>query len=86
MIKCKCQGVSIFPASSGLFSCVDLMNDGGTFQVMSDEMCGALPSPVTTRFHPNPGQSRPRFSFSRSATATAARTPHPATSPKMYQR
>ncbi|KAA0718213.1 hypothetical protein E1301_Tti001193 [Triplophysa tibetana] len=53
---------------------------------MGDEVCGALPGPVTNPFHPNPGQSRPRFSFSRSATATAARTPHNATSPKLYQR
>ncbi|KAA0706675.1 hypothetical protein E1301_Tti013999 [Triplophysa tibetana] len=53
---------------------------------MGDEVCGALPGPVTNPFQPNSGQSRPRFSFSRSATATAARTPHTATSPKLYQR
>ncbi|KAA0702124.1 hypothetical protein E1301_Tti007950 [Triplophysa tibetana] len=80
------QRVSVFPSTSGFFSCLDLMTGGGTFQVMGDEVCGALPGPVTNPFHPNPGQSRPRFSFSRSATATAARTPHTATSPKLYQR
>ncbi|KAA0721199.1 hypothetical protein E1301_Tti019609 [Triplophysa tibetana] len=80
------QGVSVFPSTSGFFSCLDLMTGGGTFQVMGDEVCGALPGPVTNPFHPNPGQSRPRFSFSRSATATAARTPHPANSPKLYRR
>ncbi|KAL1252311.1 hypothetical protein QQF64_020107 [Cirrhinus molitorella] len=79
------QGISVFPSTSGYFSCVDLMTGGGSFQVMGDEICGPLQNPVTSPFPPNLGQSRPRFSFSRSATATAVRAPNPASS-KMYQR
>lgn len=70
-------------SDQGFFSSMDLMTGGVTYQVMGDDMGVELPNQVAS-FQSNPGPSRPRFSFTRSASATAVRPCNQ--SPKMFQR